>query len=361
MTGREKSKVTGTLPKPRGVLQTFIILTVIIAVFCAVSGVLREKSGDDKLMYPYRLEDKSWDVVFIGSSHMNGAVHPTTLWSKYGITAYNNAQSGQILPVSYYSVKEVIERYHPKLIVMDLYELYFKKKMGNTSWMHQSLDTMSLKNRVPAVLDLIGWDKEFLFPFTLYHTRWHELDRVDFDRTLPYNLGCSLNFNRAPDLADIAYEEIPADDKTAPPRLPMDYVKKTVALCRRTGTELLLVTLPYMASKNYTEGTHNMANDQRYFNWMEDFAAEQGIQYVNYFHLTEALGFSWPDHMYNYSHMNYWGGEIITEHLARYIADHYQFTDRRGDKAFAYMDDLKKQYDDAVAEFLESAEENGTA
>lgn len=354
MTVREDSKARGK-PTLRGVLQTLTVLAVLLALVFAAGGLLREKSGDKYQMYVYPLEDKQWDVIFAGSSHMNHAVLPMELWSDHGISAYNNAQSGQILPVSYYSVKEVIERYRPKLIVLDLYELYYPEKTGNVSWMHQSLDSMSAKNRIPAILELLGVSsKEYLLPLIKYHSRWSSLTSRDFDPgPIPYTLGCALNFGKAADLDGKRCEEVPADEKLPPPEIPRKYLEKIVSLCRSTDTGLLLVALPYFASEDYTGGTHDLTDDQKYMNWAADFAAEQGVPYLNYFHLTEKLGFSWTEHLYDYSHMNYFGAKLITGHLGRYLAEHYEMTDHRGEEAFAFMEPLKQQYGEYIAEQLQ--------
>lgn len=70
-----------------------------------------------------------------------------------------------------------------------------------------------------------------------------------------------------------------------------------------------------------------MSKDQAYFNWVSDFAAEYGANYINYFHIVDEIGFDWYEHLYNYSHMNYWGGCVITEHLGEYLHTHYDLED----------------------------------
>lgn len=341
----------------KGCIQTLFILVFMSTVMFGMANVLRSKSGDDNIMTPYTLEDHTWDVIFAGSSHMNNAVSPMEMWEKYGFASYNNAQSGQIIPVSYYACKEVIERYSPKVLVLDLYMLYHAKEYGNLTWMHQSMDTMKAVNRIAATIDLVPWEnkKEFLFPITLYHTRWKELRKKDFHSTPSVSKGWALNLNKAEDLAEMSYEEVPESVKIRPGDVPVAYLDKIVQLCKQFNTELLLITLPYCTSPDVEKPTHDMSNDQAYFNWAADYAMENDIQYINYFHLVDELGFEWSECMYNYSHMNYWGAQIITEHLGRYLSQQYELPDRRTDPSFSYWNDDLKQYRQNVKKALEKS------
>ena len=109
----------------KGVLQTLVGILVFAIIFCVVSEICRDKSGDRYILTPEQTSEQQIEVIFAGSSHMNNAAYPLMLWEKYGITSYNHAQSGQILPVSYYACKDAIELYHPKVLVLDIYCLLY--------------------------------------------------------------------------------------------------------------------------------------------------------------------------------------------------------------------------------------------
>lgn len=343
----------------KGLAQTLLILLIMGFVLFNMGKILRSKSGDTSIMTPYALEDETWDVIFAGSSHMNNCAHPMEIWHDQGFTSYNNAQSGQIIPVSYYACKEAIERYSPKVVVLDLYMLYHPKK-ENMSWMHHSLDTMRPINRVAAILDLLPQKrlKEYLFPITLYHTRWKELEKTDFVSNPTTAKGCALNYKKAPDLVGLSYQEVPENVKVRPADIPVEYLDKLVQLCKQTNTELLLVTLPYLTSPDVEDATHDMTNDQAYFNWAADYAKENGLQYINYFHLVDELNFVWSECLYNYSHMNYWGGVIITKHIGQYLSDHYDLPDRREDPAFEQWNIDYKRYQKNVQAAIKKAEKD---
>ncbi len=345
-------------PTWKGFIQTIAIVLVGVLVFTWVGGILREKTGDNHIMFRSSLKDTEWDVVFAGSSHMNNALYPMQIWEEHGFVTYNNAQSGQILPFSYYACKNVIEQYHPKVIVLDLYMLYHKNATGNDTWAHQSLDTISPLNRISASFRVVKPEKlkEFLVPMTLYHTRWKELKSADFNTSIPLLKGCAQNFNRDATLEGMSYELTPADVKKRPSDIPVEYLDKITKLCKDTGTELVLVTLPYLTSPDVDDKTHDMSSDEAYFNWAADYAAENDLLYVNYFHIREEIGFEWAEHLYNYSHMNYWGGEIITHHLGQYLSEHFDFQDRREDPAYEQWNKDLVQYKEQIQSKIEAAE-----
>ncbi|MBR4080702.1 MAG: hypothetical protein IKK21_02800 [Clostridia bacterium] len=334
-------------PTAKGVLQTVAILLVCLTVFMAVNQVVMNKDSFKHIMVYDELKAQEWDVIFAGSSHMNNALYPVQIWEEQGFASYNNAQTGEILPVSYYTIKSAIETYHPKIVVLDMYMVYHNSKTGNLTWMHKSLDRMPLINRVRAIVDLLpaGRWKEFLFPVTLYHDRWKSLGNEDFVPGRPsVTIGAVLNFTVESGLADLAYEVTPPEVKSPVVPVALDYLDRIVALCKKTNTELVLVALPYCTSSEVEGATHDMSLDEARLNWLADYAAQHGLHYVNYFHLMDELGFDFGRHLYNYSHMNYLGGEIITRHLGQYLADNFDLADHRGEAAYAPWDAAVPKY-----------------
>lgn len=342
-------------PTFRGVMQTVAILLVCFVVFMAVNQIVMNKDSFRYIMVYDELKEQEWDVIFAGSSHMNNAVYPMQIWEEQGFTSYNNAQTGEILPVSYYTIKSAIETYHPKIIVLDMYMTYHNSKQGNITWMHKSIDRMPLMNRLRAITDLLpmGRWKEFLFPVTLYHDRWKTLGNEDFVPGRPsVAVGAAMNFTVESGLADLTYEVTPPDVKSPVVPVAQAYLDKITALCRETGTELVLVALPYCTSPEVTDATHDMSLDEARLNSLTDYAAQNGLHYVNYFHLMDELGFSFGEHLYNYSHMNYLGGEIITRHLGQYLAENFDLPDRRSDPACAGWNEGLPAYHEYVQAHL---------
>lgn len=339
--------------------ETIAILLVLALVLGWCNGILMSKSGGSYILSGQNNPDSSYDVIFAGSSHMNNAVYPMEIWEDHGYTSFNNAQSGEILPVSYYTCKEAVEKYAPSVLVLDVYMLYHSRADGNINWMHQSLDRLSPANRIPAILDLVPKRnlKEFLFPMSLYHSRWKELTKADFEITDNVRRGCAQNFTLAEDITGLSHEYVPADIKIKPPEIPVYYLDRIVELCEQTDTTLVLVALPYFISSEVEGATHKLDKDQAYFNWVSDYAKEKGLNYINYFHLVEEIGFNWTECLYNHSHMNYWGGTVITEHLGAYLAENYELPDHRDDMDYQHWNDDLQTYNKQIINSLDKAGE----
>ena len=278
---------------------------------------------------------------------MNNAAHPMEIWNEYGIASYNAAQSGQIMPVSYWACKELIEMFHPKVIVLDCYMLYYGEKQGNDSYTHQTLDSLSFSNRFQAALDLYSGEKtiEYIFPMWLYHTRWKELTERDFVFDLSnYTLtrGAAINTGIADEISGMIMTIDQPEHIVEPPDITIEYLEKIVSLCKNNNTELLLVTIPYFTS--YPSKTLDMTSHQGFFNWVEEFAERHHIRYINYFHIADEIGFDWNQHLYNYTHLNYWGGHVITKHLGSFLHTHYNLPDHREEEQYANWNADYKRY-----------------
>ena len=96
-------------------------------------------------------KDSSYDVLFMGSSHMNGMMDPSVLYDKYGITSFNYATGGQPVNVTYYLLKEALKTQSPKIVVLDLYYFGLADKYGDEGYI-----------RYVRILDSVPWSKEDL-------------------------------------------------------------------------------------------------------------------------------------------------------------------------------------------------------
>ncbi len=341
----------------KGFFQALAIIMVLFVVLYGLNGLFLSRAGTEYILNGQKDTESSYDVIFAGSSHMNNAVYPMLLWEEYGFTSFNNAQSGEILPVSYYTCKEAIEKYHPQVLVLDVYMLYHSRRDGNISWMHQSMDRLSAANRIPAILNLVplkNWE-EFLFPLSFYHSRWKEIAETDFVGENSISKGCAQNFTIAEDIVGLTFESTPENVKIRPPEIPVEYLNKIVDLCRKTDTKLLLVALPYFISDELEDATHDLSKDMAYFNWVSDFAQEKEIPYINYFYLVDEIGFDWWECLYNYSHMNYWGGSIITNHLGEYLNTHYDLPDHRQDPNYQHWNEDLETYKNHLEKSIKNA------
>ena len=195
------------------------ILTKIIC-FCLVFAVLlscvnslfkpkwledRWQSSKTDVSF-YDLDKNSTDVLFFGSSVTAAAVDPFLLYKEYGIASYNLGVISQTMSGSFFWVKEALKTQKPKVIFVEV------KTLGRQS---DKLETKARKSydymkpginkfqyaveTVNSGRDLVGTDEEmdiweYLFPLSLYHTRWSELSYDDYDFALGNNKSDTKGF-----------------------------------------------------------------------------------------------------------------------------------------------------------------------
>ena len=78
----------------KATIKGLIILTLLIAVLTALNPIFILKSEHRSTLIEglYNHTGDSYDVVFMGGSHMNGGLDPNTLWHNYGIQALTMQQ-----------------------------------------------------------------------------------------------------------------------------------------------------------------------------------------------------------------------------------------------------------------------------
>lgn len=83
-------------------------MLIFCLLFSGATYILRNKN-EANIVLPFYDEPKNTlDVIFIGSSHVMCSVYPMELYDRYGIASYVFASSAQLLPQSYYQLKEAL-------------------------------------------------------------------------------------------------------------------------------------------------------------------------------------------------------------------------------------------------------------
>ena len=70
------------------------------------------------------LEDNTVDVIFEGTSHVQYGVNPSQLYKERHIIAYNGSISANRMAPMYYHLKDMLEKQHPYLVMIDVSPLY---------------------------------------------------------------------------------------------------------------------------------------------------------------------------------------------------------------------------------------------
>lgn len=332
--GKEAAPVRPKHAKPSGlnlapVLRTAAFLLVLLLAFHVVSGLLRNKNYASASASIYAEPKNSLDVLLMGSSHMLNAVAPMQLWEDFGIASNNLAQNGQVLPVTYYHLQEALRYQKPKLVVLDIYKAIQDSLIDSNASLHYTLDNMTFGlPKLRAVFDLLPPEErmEFLLPIITYHSRWKDLDQLDFQSADCTEKGAQALFGTTP-LPD--FQILPETCTAAPAESALVYLEKIIALCRQEGVELLLVAVPFATPED------DDMSRQEVVNGMAAYAGKWGVPFVNMMHCTEEMAFDYETDMADVFHANWLGMEKITAWLGEYLVTHYDLPDRRTDGAYA--------------------------
>ena len=292
-------------------MLTAIAAVVLLGLFAMNRGLTRQESYE--LVGPFLEEDQSFDVLLFGSSHTLCGIYPAQLWEENGIRAYNLGGHGQSMAASYWTMRMAVERHKPKIAVLDVYKVQDSGAGMNRSYAHTSFDAYPLSAaKWRTVRGLYPGDTqaqaELLFPLRLYHSRWDEFDSAMAYAALgrrgepSVQLGAEMRYAITPfeEFTLVSQEEAVLED-TAGVRYAMAFVD----FCRENDIIPVLINLPCQASQD----------QQRAVNGLLDYAAEAGVETVNFQYLDLLdPDTDWQDGI---DHVNLSGGRKLTAYLGQ--------------------------------------------
>jgi hypothetical protein len=330
-------------------LAAFLLITVLIIT--AAASLVQRKDSVKKYSDFLDNADKI-DVLFFGSSHMLNAVSPAQLYRQTGITSYNMAKPGGVIPEAYWTYELARQYCNPKCIVIDLWSLdrdyhYIDvmngpddKDMADNavSLLHTNLDVWPLnRKKIEAVNDLISSPKrrmEFLFDFSLYHGRWSELAKDDFDqgqfKGTDYLLGAETNRYMIRN-----YNIFEPDDKSGTLEEETEsikYLKKLIEECKQDDIDVVLTFMP-MGGSYY--------QDFQAANYGKELAEEYDLEFVDMLdHESDVVNINFD--MSDPSHVNEFGMSKITRHLGKILKENERLSDHRGQEGYELYNDAVK-------------------
>ena len=260
----------------KAIIKGSIFVILLMCIIAMLNSIFTLKTNHrEKLIEGlYNHTGDAYDVVLMGSSHMNGGIDPNVLWHQYGITSYNYATGGQPIDVTYYLLKEVLKKHNNPVVVVDLYYLGLTDEYGEEGYIRYALDNMKFSiNKLDAILNATpSKDRvNYVFPIFKYHDRWKELTAKDFnDDTASsyYTKGFEAGIEKyAKDDSSNCSTTGTAD---LPPKME-DYLFKIIDLSKKDGFKLIFTNTPY--DYNSTAETNNWVKEPaKMFNKVAEIA-----------------------------------------------------------------------------------------
>lgn len=318
-------------------VSVLVLLALVLGGVFYCGKALRVNDGYYKNT-PFLEDEREYDVLFFGTSHMVNSVLPMQLWKETGITSYNLAIHGGSIASSYWMLKMALEYQKPKVAVMDVLLAKSNYMQTDLPMAHAAMDPFPLsETKLRAIWDIYpdtASRAELLFPLDIYHNRWKELDTEMLKRgfgesKVTPEKGGESRIRVYPLENPIVVPEMEvAQEMTEGLR----YLQRFIELCQQEGITPVITYLPY-------RGTGD-AEEQRYSNAAIQLAQSLGAATVDLQH-TDLIDddTDWYD---DGGHINPTGAKKITAFLGQFLKENYDLPDHSGDTDWA--GDYEKYY-----------------
>ena len=309
--------------KVQNIISSVVFAVLLIAAIVKCADVLEYKEARKKYT-PFYESETNFDVIFLGTSHMWNHVLPMELWDEYGIASYNWGYSNCTPAENYYLIQDILKYTSPKVIVIDLYGLTEYEGYNNGKYrtdeieqQHVQFDSLPVYslNKYKAsqdVFDDYAHNEDFIWNFIMYHNRWNELDKTDFE----YDFTTEKGSHFLVSLGDTVFSPISEDEQIEIDSVCYPYYLKIIEYCQEQGIQVLCVCLPFAASEKLQKVANTIGNI------VEEYP---NCSYINMLR-KDILNFR-TDVCKDNEHLNYSGAAKVTTWLGQYLTDHYELDD----------------------------------
>lgn len=322
---------------------TVTVLLFVFVCYLAQCILMPKYTGIRKegaLISEYYDEVKDHDVIIIGDCEVYENISPITLWEEYGITSYIRGSAQMLVWHSYYILEETLKYEKPDVVIFNVLAMKYNEPQSE-AYNRMFLDGMKWSSTKLKAIKVSMTEEEttlsYLAPIFRFHSRWDELTEEDFK----YMFGVpKVSHNGYLMRCDIKpLEGLPAvrnPEFTDFGENAYAYLDKITSLCKENDIELLLIKSPSVYPHWYDEWDQQIV----------DYAARNGLQYVNTLKLQSTIGIDMTTDTYDAGlHLNLYGAEKFSKWLGQYLQDTYNVADHRNDP------ELSARYEQKVAAY----------
>ena len=323
------------------VIRILVFLSLALALFvylnlaCMTKGSTQSRGTFDAF---YDLENNSVDVVLVGASSVSRFFVSPVAFHDYGLAAYEFGPAGSPIFFRKSVIEEIERTQSPSLYVIDLHGVQRSLDAIAEGDIRRTLDNINLfsssrYHMAQSALQYVPNNNETLFdylvPIAMYHSRLVQgkLTKRDFLLKTPYNRtqGFTLsdhtltqNSIKEPQFVEGQIELEDATKKA---------LEELLDYCDTLDADVLFIEAP----GSYSETQYKS------FNAALSYVQSRGYPTLNFntSEVFDGTGLVWETDFYNAHHTNYLGALKYTDYLSKYIVEHYDLPDRRGDKTYA--------------------------
>jgi len=248
----------------------------------------------------YSLNQTSEDILIFGSSTAYHGYVPKIFEDSLNMSCYNMGQNLMNIFYHYAVLNSVLQRYTPKIILLDLTAWDFVKT-GNDFDILSDLYPFYFSNKsVREVVDIPGWSEKFKILSKTYRYNGKLLF------IMKHNIIPSNDFQKGYlPLRTELKEDITtfASDGFVYDSLKFSYLDKFIGKAIAAGCKVVVVAAP-----SYGIYTKNQ------FSELENFLDEINIEFLNFRNDTTFTNHS--EYFYDITHVNSTGAELLTLKVA---------------------------------------------
>ncbi|MEG1151200.1 MAG: hypothetical protein RSD51_03850 [Malacoplasma sp.] len=312
------------------ILKFLLFLILIISSIFYINSVVIDKSYNRYYMMREELKTKNekFDVEVYGSCHAYTSFNP--MESNYN--AYNKANPGEIIPVTYLHMVEQFKKSKPKVALVDIwgvmaYDTYIDKEEIFGSYLKYNLELLPFnREKIEVINDvdelnilndnlhifrykdrIINWGlSEIDFNYSFKKARKiYETDRTTYLYDEMENRFNNNGYNNLPTTALDDYDSLQnkINDETQPVEaVLMKYIDKIIELCEKNDVQLIFYRAPYVSKISELEKRNYIAN----------YLANKGIYFYD---LEKEIEFNKLEDFSDYQHLSGTGASKATEFL----------------------------------------------
>ncbi|MCM1143675.1 MAG: SGNH/GDSL hydrolase family protein [Blautia sp.] len=318
--------------------KSVIFIGIFLVTFVSVSYMLRTNGEvKDRFSGFYAEERDTLDIVMIGSSPVFPFYAAPMLWGETGIAAYPLSSNVQRPVAMKYLVEEVKKTQSPSLYIfeMRMFTMDDEGLKDNMAYTRGVTDNLRYSwNRIRTIQAMVPETEDrlsFYIDLFKYHTNWKMLMMPSEWKNWRYHKESELKGFYIKDEVGptIRPEAGGMQGKLAIPDSQETYLKDLLQYLQDNKLQALFIVSPYGETPE----------EQQMFNYMAEIVEEMGYPFLNMNNYYDEIGIVFEEDYADYgSHTNIVGADKCTAFLEAYLLEHYQFTDKRGDSAYASWD-----------------------
>lgn len=323
----------------RRIFRIIGFIVVLFLLYSIIGIAVIDDNASTRLTFHDFYNQDNIDIAFVGASHVLRGIDPRVIEDEFDCCCFNLGSASQTYADSYYVLKELIQKNDIKTVFFNVEFCGFPREVDNkkASWIitdyllgvnkyelifnvFDSKDWVSMLFRLCRYKDdiTLEWCKNNIAAKTCP-------DYWNFATTNPvydnYSMYCYKGFcaqyeekNSSLFIFADNYQEFDTVDLDSFNPLAIEYISKSIELCKENEVEIILFSAP--VSRFYIEQSGDYSG---FIDYMNSYAEEMHVEYID-FNLLLGADFS-DEYFFDLDHLNYDGAQYFSHIIVGFLRD----------------------------------------